>query len=55
MNSAWDYKGQPSIWLKDAELKAINIGKQLGIKRREQIKQKEAHIDHNKKARKIKK
>ena len=55
MTSAWDYKGQPSIWTRDSELKLINIGKMVGVKRREQIKQKEAHIDHNKKARKIKK
>lgn len=55
MTSAWDYKGQPSIWQKDSKLKATSIGKQLGIKRREQIKLTEVHVDHNKKTRKIKK
>jgi hypothetical protein len=55
MNSAWDYKGQPSIWTRDAELKMINTGKILGLKRREQIREKEIQGHHPLQARKNKK
>jgi hypothetical protein len=55
MNNAFDYKGQPSIWTRDAELKMINIGKMLGAKRREQIREKEIQGHHPLQARKNKK
>jgi hypothetical protein len=48
MNSAWDYKGQPSIWTRDAELKMINNGKILGLKRREQIRKTEQSLNERK-------
>ena len=52
--NAFDYKGQPSIWTRDAELKMINNGKILGLKRREQIREKEKHIEYQCKPRKKK-
>jgi hypothetical protein len=55
MNSPWDYKGQPSIWTKDAELKMINVGKRIGLKRREQLREKEVQGQHLYQARKNKK
>jgi hypothetical protein len=55
MNSPWDYKGQPSIWTRDSELKMINIGRKNGIKRREQIKHTEVQGHHPYQARKNKK
>jgi hypothetical protein len=55
MNSVWDYKGQPSIWTRDAELKMINVGKMIGAKRREQLKAKEVQGHHPYQARKNKK
>jgi hypothetical protein len=53
--NAFDYKGQPSIWTRDAELKMINVGKILGLKRREQIREKEIQGHHPLQARKNKK
>lgn len=55
MNSPWDYKGQPSIWTRDSELKMINVGKIIGAKRREQLKVKEVQGHHPYQARKNKK
>jgi hypothetical protein len=55
MTNAFDYKGQPSIWTRDAELKMINNGKILGLKRREQIREKEIQGHHPLQARKNKK
>jgi hypothetical protein len=55
MTNAFDYKGQPSIWTTDAKLKMINIGKQNGTKRREQIKQTEIPDYHPLQSRKNKK
>ena len=46
--NAFDYKGQPSIWTRDAELKMINIGKMLGAKRREQIRKTEQSLNERK-------
>jgi hypothetical protein len=54
MTSPWDYKGQPSIWTRDAELKMITLGKKIGMKRREQIRQQETHIEYQCKPRKKK-
>ena len=53
--NAFDYKGQPSVWTRDAELKMINNGKILGLKRREQIREKEIQGHHPLQARKNKK
>jgi hypothetical protein len=55
MTNAFDYKGQPSIWTTDPKLKMINIGKQNGTKRREQIKQTEIPDYHPYQAKKNKK
>jgi hypothetical protein len=55
MTSAWEYKGQPSIWTRDAKLKMINIGKQNGTKRREQIKHTEVQGLHPLQSRKNRK
>jgi hypothetical protein len=41
----FDYSGA-SIWTKDPDLKMINIGKQNGIKRREQLKHNEVQGLH---------
>jgi hypothetical protein len=55
MTSAWDYKGQPSIWTRDAKLKMISISKINGAKRREQIKLTEVQGHHPYQAKKNKK
>jgi hypothetical protein len=55
MTSAWDYKDQPSIWTRDVKLKMINISKINGAKRREQLREKENHIEYQCKPRKSKK
>lgn len=55
MTNAFDYKGQPSIWTRDAELKMITLGKKIGMKRREQIRKTESHIEYQCKPRKAKK
>jgi len=52
--NAFDYKGQPSVWTRDAELKMINVGKMIGAKRREQLREKEKHIEYQCKPRKKK-
>ena len=51
--NAFDYKG-PSIWTRDAEFKMINTGKIVDAKRREQISEKEKHIEYQCKPRKKK-
>ena len=55
MTNAFDYKGQPSIWTRDAELKMITLGKKIGMKRREQMREKEIQGHHPYQARKNKK
>lgn len=50
----FDYSGA-SIWTKDPDLKMINIGKQNGIKRREQLRQSEILNHHPLQAKKNKK
>lgn len=55
MTNAFDYKGQPSIWTKDVELKKITHGKKIGMKRREQMREKEVQGHHPYQARKNKK
>jgi len=55
MTNAFDYKGQPSIWTRDAELKMITLGKKIGMKRREQMREKEVQGHHLYQARKNKK
>ena len=49
----FDYSGA-SIWTRDAELKMITLGKKIGMKRREQIRQQETHIEYQCKPRKKK-
>jgi hypothetical protein len=55
MTHPFDYKGQPSIWTRDSELKMITLGKKIGMKRREQIREKEVQGHHPYQARKNKK
>ena len=55
MTNAFDYKGQPSIWTRDSELKMITLGKKIGLKRREQLREKEIQGHHPLQARKNKK
>jgi len=50
----FDYSGA-SIWTKYPDLKMINIGKQNGIKRREQLRQSEIPNHHPLQAKKNKK
>ena len=50
----FDYSGS-SIWTRDAKLKMINIGKQNGTKRREQLKHNEVQGLHPLQSRKNKK
>ena len=49
----FDYSGA-SIWTRDAELKMITLGKKIGMKRREQIRQQETRIEYQCKPRKKK-
>jgi len=48
MNSAWDYKGQPSIWTTDSKLKMITVAKMNGENRREQMRKIEQSLNERK-------
>jgi hypothetical protein len=48
MTSAWDYKGQPSIWTTDSKLKMITVAKMNGENRREQMRKIEQSLNERK-------
>jgi hypothetical protein len=48
MSSAWEYKGQPSIWTTDSKLKMITVAKMNGENRREQMRKIEQSLNERK-------